>query len=85
MEVLLLVGSIIGAGYILNKKSENIRNVSINDTITPFPDSENLKIEEPNSTNIYNSNFVNAANDTVLQKSLQNYKAAENPSITTNL
>lgn len=79
MESLALIGAITSLGYYLgNSTSENIRNVEIEDEIL----SDIPLNQMPPSTNIYNSNMVESANNDVLKKSLQNYKDAEDPSIT---
>lgn len=82
METIALVGLITAAGYYLQDKTprsqENIRNLNEKDPeITKMSE-----LEKPNSLNIYNSDKVNASNDEVLGRSLQNYKDAEKPAFT---
>jgi hypothetical protein len=78
MEI-ALVGLITMAGYYLQDKTpraqENVRNLTEKDPeITKMSE-----LEKPNSLNIYNSDKVSASNNEVLQRSLQNYKDAEEP------
>lgn len=82
METIALVGLITAAGYYLQDKTpraqENIRNLNETDPeITKMSE-----LEKPNSLNIYNSDKVRAANNEVLERSLQNYKDAEEPALT---
>lgn len=82
METIALVGLVTAAGYFLQDKTsrvqENIRNLNEKDPeITKMSE-----LEKPNSLNIYSSDKVSSANNEVLERSLQNYKDAENPSIT---
>lgn len=82
METIALVGLITAAGYYLQDKTpraqENIRNLTEKDPeITKMSE-----LEKPNSLNIYNANKVAASNNEVLQRSLQNYKDAEEPALT---
>ena len=82
METIALVGLITAAGYYLQDKTpraqENVRNLTQGDPeITKMSE-----LEKPNSLNIYNSDKVTASNNEVLQRSLQNYKDAEEPSLT---
>jgi hypothetical protein len=79
METIALVGLITAAGYYLQDKTpraqENVRNLTQKDPeITKMSE-----LEKPNSLNIYNSDKVSASNNEVLQRSLQNYKDAEEP------
>jgi hypothetical protein len=78
METLAVIGVISGLGFYFSNKTENIRKVDIDDEIH----DEIPEIEKPVSSNIYNSNMVESANDTVLRMSLQNYKDSQEPSIT---
>jgi len=76
METLALISLIGAAGYYLQDKTPRViekKNTS---------QSQMLESEKPNSLNIYNSDKVNAANDEVLRRSLNNYKNAENPAVT---
>lgn len=73
METLLLVGLTGLAGYYL--KTDRKKEEGSIDSIM----AENQK---PNSLNIYNSDKVNASNDELLKLSLNNYKDAQNPSLT---
>lgn len=82
METLALAGLIAAAGYYLQDKSprskEGIRNLNEKDPeITKMSE-----LEKPNSLNIYQADKVNAVNDEILQRSLQNYKDAEKPDMT---
>ena len=77
METAIILSSIMGLGYLLSGSKEDIRNVQINDSINAMP-----AIEKPNSMNIYNSNRVNSVNEELLQMSLENYKQAQDPSLT---
>jgi hypothetical protein len=82
METIALVGLITAAGYYLQDKTpraqENVRNLNQKDPeITKMSE-----LEKPNSLNIYNSDKVSASNNEVLQRSLQNYKDAEEPAFT---
>lgn len=82
METLALAGLIAAAGYYLQDKSprskEGIRNLNEQDPeITKMSE-----LEKPNSLNIYQADKVNAVNDEILQRSLQNYKDAERPDMT---
>ena len=82
METIALVGLVTAAGYFLQDKTsrvqENIRNLNEKDPeITKMSE-----LEKPNSLNIYSSDKVSSANNEVLERSLQNYKDAENPAIT---
>ena len=82
METIALVGLVTAAGYFLQDKTsrvqENVRNLNEKDPeITKMSE-----LEKPNSLNIYSSDKVSSANNEVLERSLQNYKDAENPSIT---
>lgn len=77
METLAILGLTAMLGYSFAEK-EPIRNISENDVI-----HDEVPVEEvPVSKNIYNSNMVNEAEDAVLQMSIANYKAAEEPSMT---
>jgi hypothetical protein len=81
METIALVGLITAAGYYLQDKTpraqENVRNLTQKDPeITKMSE-----LEKPNSLNIYNSDKVAASNNEVLHRSLQNYKDAEEPSV----
>lgn len=81
METIALVGLITAAGYYLQDKTprtqENVRNLTQNDPeITKMSE-----LEKPNSLNIYNSDKVSASNNEVLQRSLKNYKDAEEPAV----
>lgn len=82
METIALAGLVAAAGYYLQDKAprskEGIRNLNEKD-----PEVTRMsEIEKPNSLNIYNADKVNAANDEVLIRSLQNYKDAEEPAFT---
>lgn len=82
METIALISLVTAAGYYLQDKTtkaqENIRNLTEKDTdITQMSE-----LEKPNSLNIYNSDKVNASNDEVLKRALQNYKDAEQPAMT---
>jgi hypothetical protein len=82
MEAIALVGLVTAAGYFLQDQTvrvqENIRNLNEKDPeITKMSE-----LEKPNSLNIYSSDKVSSANNEVLERSLQNYKDAEDPSIT---
>ena len=77
METIALVSLITALGYYLQDKTprtkEGVRNISEAD-----PEVTKMsELEKPNSLNIYNADKVNAANDEVLQRSLNNYKNAE--------
>jgi hypothetical protein len=78
METLAIIGLTTILGYSFANKDEGVRNVTINDTI-----SDQMRVEEkPSSTNIYNSNMVNEAEDTVLQLSINNYEKSKDPVLT---
>ena len=82
METLVLAGLVTAAGYYFKdsttRNNEGVRNIDEKD-----PDTSKMsELEKPNSLNIYNSDKVNASNDEVLQRSLNNYKNAENPAVT---
>lgn len=76
METIALVMLTGLVGMYFRDKTEGIRNVGIDDTIGMSA------AEVPNSLNMYNSNYVESANDQVLKMSLNNYKDAINPAIT---
>lgn len=76
METLMLIGLTGLAGYYLQDKSGR-ENKGILEQETQM-----LENEKPNSLNIYNSDKVNASNDELLKKSLNNYRDAENPALT---
>jgi hypothetical protein len=79
MESLAIVGIVSLLGYSFAEK-EGIRDVSITDptrSITRMPDEE-----RPVSTNIYNSNMYQEAEDKTLNLAINNYKKAEEPSLT---
>lgn len=65
-------------GYHISNSKENLRNVSEKD-LGPEDMPNN---ERPNSLNIYNSNKTQAIDDELLQMSINQYKKAENPSLT---
>ena len=44
--------------------------------------NRNLNVQKPNGENIYTSNKVEEVNNELLQRSLANYKDAENPALT---
>jgi hypothetical protein len=68
-------------GYFLNKK-ENPK-IGSREIRSNQPIKNNLAaFELPNGKYIYSSNVVNEANDEILNKSLDLYKQAENPSMT---
>lgn len=69
-----IIGLTMLAGYYLNKDGKVPRNEEKRNTVE--------ETEKPNGYNIYNSNKVNEVNQEVLDKSLENYKKAENPSLT---
>ena len=75
METLALISLIGAAGYYLQDKTPRASEV-IQKT------DKMSELEKPNSLNIYSSDKVNAANDEVLYRSLNNYKDAENPALT---
>jgi len=75
-----LVGITVLTGYLLNKDESSVTPRSRQVTRTDV-----VKNDIPNGLNIYHSNKVNEANNEVLQKSLANYKDAENPSVTAML
>lgn len=75
----MLIGLTGLAGYYLQEKSGR-QSESVNKTLEQ--DKFMSDKEKPNSFNIYNSDKVNASNDEVLKRSLNNYKDAENPAIT---
>lgn len=74
MSALPIIGLTMLAGYIFNKDGKVPREETIKTQIEQF--------EKPNGTNIYTSNIVNEANQKLLDKSLENYKKAENPAET---
>jgi len=65
-------------GYQIANSKENLRNVSEKDL---GPD-DMPSYEKPNSLNIYNSNKTQAIDDELLQMSINQYKKAEDPSLT---
>lgn len=81
METLVLAGLVTAAGYYFkdtSRSKEGIRNIDEKDAVV----ATMSELEKPNSLNIYNADKVNSSNDELLQRSLNNYKDAENPSIT---
>lgn len=70
-----LIGLTTLVGYFFSRDGGNPRGAEVirNDIET---------FDKPNGKTIYTSNVVNEANDELLRKSLQNYKAAERPSET---
>ena len=79
METLAIVGITALLGYSFSDK-EGIRDVSTNDATrseTKIPDHE-----KPVSSNIYNSNMYQEAEDKVLGLSINNYKKSETPDLT---
>lgn len=70
-----LIGLTALAGYFFSKDGKNARN-------TEVPRNQIEKFDKPNGSNIYTSNVVKEANDEILQRSLENYKLAKNPSET---
>lgn len=81
MESIALIGAISALGYYFGNskvKTENIRNVNIDDgpILVSIPPTE-----KPVTSNIYNSNMAESANDEVLKMSLQNYKESQDPSV----
>ena len=75
METLALISLIGAAGYYLQDKTPRTAEVTKNTV-------QMSESEKPNSLNIYHADKVNAANDEVLKRSLNNYKDAENPAFT---
>lgn len=73
METIALIGAISALGYYFGDKNRVKYDVNIDDSIPP--------IEKPVSSNIYNSNMSESANDQVLRMSLQNYKESNEPSV----
>lgn len=70
-----LIGLTTLVGYFFSRDGRNPRaREVVRQNIEQF--------DKPNGKTIYTSNVVNEANDEILQRSLQNYKAAENPSQT---
>lgn len=69
-----VIGLTMLAGYFLNKDGKVPRREEIRNKVDQY--------EKPNGYNIYNSNKVNEVNQEILNKSLENYKKAENPSLT---
>jgi hypothetical protein len=70
-----LIGLTALAGYFFSKDGKNAREVEV-------PRNQIEKFDKPNGSNIYTSNIVKEANDEILQRSLENYKLAENPAET---
>lgn len=62
------------AGYFFSKDSRTARQVEKRGRVEAF--------EKPNGDTIYQSNQVDAVNREILSRSLENYKKAENPSVT---
>jgi hypothetical protein len=77
METLIIVGVTALLGYSFADK-EGIRDVSQND---PTPTSMPVE-ERPVSTNIYNSNMYQEAEDVTLGMSINTHEKAEEPSLT---
>jgi hypothetical protein len=70
-----LIGLTTLAGYFFSRDGRNPRaERTVRQNIESF--------DKPNGKNIYTSNVVNEANEEILQRSLENYKLAENPSET---
>jgi hypothetical protein len=70
-----LIGLTTLVGYFFSRDGRNPRATEVvREKIEEF--------DKPNGKTIYTSNVVNKANDEILKRSLQNYKAAENPSDT---
>lgn len=70
-----LIGLTTLVGYFFSRDGRNPRATEVvRQNIEQF--------DKPNGKTIYTSNVVNEANDEILKRSLQNYKAAENPSQT---
>ena len=70
-----LIGLTTLVGYFFSRDGRNPRDTEVvRENIEAF--------DKPNGKTIYTSNVVNEANDEILKRSLQNYKAAENPSDT---
>jgi len=78
MESLAIIGITALLGYSFADK-EGIRDVSIQD---PLPTTRMPEHERPVSTNIYNSNMYQEAEDTTLNLAINNYKKAEDPALT---
>ena len=70
-----LIGLTTLVGYFFSRDGRNPRATEVvRENIEAF--------DKPNGKTIYTSNIVNEANDEILKRSLQNYKAAETPSET---
>ena len=70
-----LIGLTTLVGYFFNKDGKNPRNIdTVRNNISTF--------DKPNGDNIYSSNKVEEVNAEMLQRSLNNYKLAENPAET---
>lgn len=70
-----LIGLTTLVGYFFSKNGKNPRQQEIRrNTVEAF--------DKPNGSNIYESNIVEEANKEILERSLENYKLAENPSKT---
>jgi hypothetical protein len=67
-------------GYYLSKKDD--AEIEITETIKPKLKNNPAPYEIPNGKNIYSSNYVNEANTTILNKSLDLYKQSEEPAVT---
>ena len=70
-----LIGLTTLVGYFFSRNGKNPRQQEIKrNTVEAF--------DKPNGSNIYESNVVEEANKEILERSLENYKLAENPSET---
>lgn len=68
-----IIGLTTLAGYFFSKKKEE-QPIEVRKTAE--------KVENPNGSNIYTSNKIEEVNKEVLERSMENYKRAENPSET---
>jgi len=80
METALIIVATALTGYFLKSNSEPIRNVNeINDII---PEYKMQATDIPVSSNIYNSNMYEDANNEELKRSLKHYSDSNNVSLT---
>lgn len=84
METALIIAGTALAGYFLKTTSEGIRNTNaVADTIPSQIDKLKMQATDvPVSSNIYNSNMFEDANNEELKRSLKHYSDSNNVSIT---
>lgn len=79
---LVLIGLTFAAGYILKKTAEPIQFERVNKQGSYKKSDDSFLISDPNGMNIYTSNTVNEITKQELDLAFENYRKAQDPSVT---